>query len=120
MARQDAEIAADIGDDGADRPAAHLSRDLLCGGQVGEAGVRRFGCPSGGRRPGRGSSPGGPRSRVEVGSALEYSRLERIGEEQAMGDAREDQREIGGAEADLREDGLGGGVLADGGGDFAA
>jgi len=55
-----------------------------------------------------------------VGSALEYSRLERIGEEQAMGDAREDQREIGGAEADLREDGLGGGVLADGGGDFAA
>ena len=55
-----------------------------------------------------------------MGSALEYSRLERIGEEQAMGDAREDQREIGGAEAGLGEDGLGGGALADGGDELAA
>ncbi|HME22964.1 MAG TPA: hypothetical protein VKI44_16780 [Acetobacteraceae bacterium] len=36
---------------------------------------------------GRGSSPAGPRSRVQVGSAAEHSRFERVGEEQAAGDA---------------------------------
>ena len=36
--RQDAEIAADIGEDGADRPAADFGRDLLRRGQVGENG----------------------------------------------------------------------------------
>jgi hypothetical protein len=30
MARQDAEVAIDIGDDDADRPAADLGGDLLC------------------------------------------------------------------------------------------
>jgi hypothetical protein len=39
---------------------------------------------------------------------------------QAAGDAREDQREIGGAEAGFGEDRVGGGALADGGGEFAA
>jgi hypothetical protein len=34
VAWQDAEIAADVGDDGADRPAADLGGDLLGGGQV--------------------------------------------------------------------------------------
>ena len=34
MARQDAEVATDIGDDSADRPAADFGRDLLRGGQV--------------------------------------------------------------------------------------
>jgi hypothetical protein len=39
---------------------------------------------------------------------------------QAAGDAREDQREIGGAEAGFGEDRVGGSALADGGGEFAA
>ncbi len=55
-----------------------------------------------------------------MGSAAEHPRLERAGEMQAAGDAREDQREIGGAEAGFGEDRVGGGALADGGGEFAA
>ena len=39
VAGQDAEIAADVGDDGADRLAADFRGDLLRGGQVCEAGV---------------------------------------------------------------------------------
>jgi hypothetical protein len=34
MARHDAEIAADVGNDGADRAAAHLGGDLLGCGQA--------------------------------------------------------------------------------------
>jgi hypothetical protein len=34
MARQDAEVAADIGDDGADRPASDHGRDLLRRGRL--------------------------------------------------------------------------------------
>ena len=56
MGRHDAEIAADIGDDGADRPATHLGGDLFLGGQASEArvlgrvgglGVRRRSLPCG-------------------------------------------------------------------------
>ena len=40
MARHDAEVTTDVGDDGADRPAADLGGDLRRGGQAGEARVR--------------------------------------------------------------------------------
>jgi hypothetical protein len=52
MGRHDAEIAADVGDDGTDRPATHLGGNLFLGGQaretrvlgrVGGLGVRRLG-----------------------------------------------------------------------------
>jgi hypothetical protein len=40
MARRDTEIAADVGEDGANCLTADLGCDLLCGRQVGEAGIR--------------------------------------------------------------------------------
>ena len=39
VAGQDAEIAADIGDDGTDRATADFGGDLLCGGQAGETRI---------------------------------------------------------------------------------
>jgi hypothetical protein len=52
MARRDAEIAADVSEDGADRLTPDLGRDLLWGRQVGETGIRvggllRLGAPRG-------------------------------------------------------------------------
>ena len=44
MARRDAEIAADINNDRADRPTADLGGDLLRRGQTGKA---RVGLPGG-------------------------------------------------------------------------
>jgi hypothetical protein len=55
-----------------------------------------------------------------MGSAPQHSLLERLGDEQAAKDPAEDQRQIGGAKADFGEEGIGGGALADGGGEFAA
>jgi hypothetical protein len=49
MARQDAEIAVDIGNDGADGPAADLGGDLLGRGQVGETRIGSLGWRGGGR-----------------------------------------------------------------------
>lgn len=54
MAWQDAEVAADIGEDCADRPAADPGGDLLRRWQVGEVGVwlsSAPGCRWGGARP---------------------------------------------------------------------
>ena len=53
MARQDAEIAADIGNDGTDGPMADLRGDPLRGGEVGQVWV-----PAGLRGP-RGRYPKG-------------------------------------------------------------
>jgi hypothetical protein len=64
--------------------------------------------------------PEGKEFRVARCRLLEHSRLERFGEEQAACNASEDQREIGGAEADRCKQRLGDGALPDGGGDFAA
>ncbi len=47
MARHDAEIAADIGDDGPDRPAADFGRDLRRRGEAGETSGGRFGALGG-------------------------------------------------------------------------
>ena len=89
MARQDAEIAADVGDDGADRPAADLGGDLLWRGQVGETGVRspagrRGGWP-GCARPARGRARRGGTSRRSA--TLDDPCFERVGAMQAAGDA---------------------------------
>src|SRR5271166_1862412 len=120
MARPDPEVAADIADDVADRPAAELGRDLRRAGQMCKTRVG-LGNARGGRRPGcRGSSPAAYRSRVDAGGGPEHPRFERVGELQAAGDAREDQREIGGAEAALGEGGVGGDAPADRGDEFAA
>jgi hypothetical protein len=91
MARQDAEVAVDVGNDGADRPATDLGGDLLGRGQLRETRIGSVRGQGGGRlRRGRGSGPAGPWSLVEPGGAAEYPRLERLGEEQAAGDAREE------------------------------
>ena len=114
MARQDAEVAVDIGNDGADGPAADQGGDLLGRGQVGETRIGSLGWRGGGRPGlGRGSGCARPWSLVQPGGAAEHSRLKRLGEVQAAGDAREDHRKIGGAEAGSGEDGIGGDALAD-------
>jgi hypothetical protein len=122
VAGQDAEIAADVGDDGADRLAADFCGDLLRGGQVCEAGVGfvsggRGGWPGCARRPWRRSTSG---RRVQAVGVAEEPRFERIGAVQAAGDAREDQRDIGGAEAGYDGAGVGEGALPDRGGEFLA
>ena len=47
VARQDTEIAADVGDDGTDRAAADLGGDLLGRGQVSQKVVCLMGAPGG-------------------------------------------------------------------------
>src|SRR5271165_3789864 len=100
MTGQDAEIAADIDEDGADRPGADLGGDLLRRGQAGEAGGGRLGGAGGGlgsARPGL-RPRGGESGWFQVGGTLDEPRLKRVGEEQAMGDAREDHCNVAGAE----------------------
>jgi hypothetical protein len=114
MARQDAEVAVDIDNDGADGPAADQGGNLLGRGQVGETRIGSLGRRGGGRPGlGRGSGRARPWALVQPGGAAEHSRLKRLGEVQAAGDAREDHRKIGGAEARSGEDGIGGDALAD-------
>jgi hypothetical protein len=103
MARHDAEIAADVSDDGADRAAADLGGDLLGRGQA-DAGVKGraggVGGPSGGRSGGRRLSLGGSARRrglrVQSGGIAGDPGFERLGAEQAPGDMREDQGDIAG------------------------
>ena len=69
MAWQDAQVAADVGDDGAYRPAADPGFDLLRRGQVreiwvGHIGALAYGRPGGTRTAGDGAPRGfGPASR---------------------------------------------------------
>ncbi len=98
VAGQDAEVAADVGDDGADRLAADFCGDLLRGGQVGEAGVGFAGGGRGGWRGVRAACgwDAAPRGvGVQAVGVAEEPRFERIGAVQAAGDACEDQRGIG-------------------------
>jgi len=111
MAGHDAEIMADIGDDGADRPATHLGGDFLLGGQARETrvlgGIGTLGFRLGVRqrdlpcraRPGRGRQADGRRREVlaACGAPAEPG-FQCGGTAQAIGDAGEDDREIGGAE----------------------
>ena len=133
MAARDAEIAADVGEDGADRLTADLFGDLLRGGQGGEqrCGVGGVGLP--GRRRVRFSRGGGSGwlARGWLGFGLRFGVkarrdaddpcLEQAGAVQALGDAGEDQLEVAGAEAAREVAGVvGGGVLAEGGGEVLA
>jgi len=102
MAGQDAEIAADIGDDDADRPAADLGCDLLRRGQGSETRVclvaARIGGP-GGTRPTLRRRVSTPGHSVQACGVLHEPCLERIGTKQAAGDGRKDQCDVAGAEA---------------------
>jgi len=103
MAGQDAEVAADIGDDGADGSAADFGGDLLRGGQVGQRGAG-FGVVARGRAgaarfPLRRSGSGPGSCRVQAGSATDDPGFERLGALQATGDASEDLADIAGSEA---------------------
>ena len=101
VSREDAEIVADLGEDVADRAIAELGSDLLRGGEIGENGVCVF-CRQGrgtrawfagcGRRAGR-------TWRARVLPLLGQCGFERRRHTQAARDAREDQREVLGAEA---------------------
>jgi hypothetical protein len=121
VAWQDAEVAADLGDHRADRLATRLGRDLLGGGQRGEIRLG-LGCARGGwprcvrrarRRCGLGSGIG-----VEAGGGADDPFLEYEGAVQALGDAREDQRDVGGAEG-IGDDG-GDAALVQAGGELLA
>ena len=120
MARHDAEVTTDVGDDGADRPAADLGGDLRRGGQASEARVRLGGGGRGGRpgcaRPGlRRSSRG---RRIQTVGAADKPCLQRVGAVQAAGDASEDQRNVGGAEAAYDGGAVREGAPPDRGGEF--
>ena len=103
MVGQDAEVAADIGDDGADGSAADFGGDLLWGGQVGQRGAG-FGVVARGRVgaarfPPRRSGSGPGLCRVQAGGATDDPGFERLDTLQATGDACEDLADIAGSEA---------------------
>ena len=101
VAGQDAEIAADIGDDSADRAAADLGGDLLCRGQAGETRIGRRVERLGSGWPGLGLAARSPWFGVQPGGAPGHPVLEGLRAMQAASDARKDQRDVGGAEANL-------------------
>jgi hypothetical protein len=102
MVRHDAEIATDIGDDGADRAAADLSGDLLGRGQghprvePGRAGS--LGGLGGGRgqRSAVGGSTWGRGPGVQLDGCADDPGFEQLGTKEAVCDAREDQGDVGG------------------------
>jgi len=116
VARHDPEVATDIGDDGADRAATDLGRDVLGRGQAGKTCVGGAGASvhrSGGARLATGwGARGGWCGRL-AGEAAGQSGFERGGAKQAAGDAREDFPNVDGAEVsrDVGEVGGGGALL---------
>jgi hypothetical protein len=97
VVRPDAEFAAYIGDDGADRAAANLGGDLLWRWQAGDAGIGIAGAPGrgwGGTRLARWRGADGGKPRFLLLGSVDEPGLERCGAMQALGDAREDQRDI--------------------------
>src|SRR5271166_577781 len=124
MGRDNAEIATDIGDDRTDRPAADFLSDLLRRGEKGKTRVGLPGGPGGGwlgrawctlrrRTGGSGwcSRPG--RQRHDPG-------FERVGEQQAAGDASEDQADVACTERPRDGGEVGGGAPLQGGGELLA
>jgi len=110
MVRHDAEIAADVGDDSADRAAANLGGDLLGRGQADprvNAGGGGVGGSGGGGSGARRWVVGGNAWRrgvgVQTGSCAGGPGFECLGTEEAAGDAREDQRDFAGTELLPRE-----------------
>ena len=107
LTRLNAEIEADIGENGGDRAAAVLGGDLLECGRAGDEPVPRRVVQAGGSfafaaaRVAFGRRAAGARTRLEVlaaGGALAEPFLEGGGTEQAACDAVEDEREIAGVE----------------------
>jgi hypothetical protein len=102
LAGRDAEITADIGDDGADRAQAHLGSDFLGRGQVCEAqvpgvagrlgfrsGVPRRDLLSGARSADGWLADGRWREVLAAGCSLAKPGFQRHGAAQAIGDAGE-------------------------------
>ena len=128
--RADAEVAADVDDDGADRAAAHLGGDFCFRGEAREAGVLGGARRAGGRaaRPGGraragcgGHADGRWREVLAAGGATAERGFEGRGATQAAGDAGEDGGEVGGAEGSGEEgEAWGGGALLDRGGEVLA
>jgi hypothetical protein len=128
MARQDAEITADVGEDGADRAAAHHRvkpggkpcRDLLRCWQAGERRITRLAALDGGLRHTRlvcGWRGLWPARGVEAGGVADEAFFQDLRALQALGDAGEDQRNVGGVEVA----GVGSGIAKlDLGGEVAA
>ena len=116
MGRRDAEVATDIGEDGADRAAADLGRDFCWRGQTDDAWFGRAGAGvhvRGGARLAAGRGAHGGRRGLPRGRALVQPGFERGGAEQAAGDARDDFPDVDGAEVprDVGEVGGGGALL---------
>ena len=132
MARWDTEVAADVGDDGADLLAPDFSGDLVRGGQPCE----QRGCVDGlrlGLAPWRtrlgGGWKGARRAKrwlglglgVDLGRGAGDFFLEVTGPEQALGDAGEDDGDVTGTEvAGEVARVIGSGALAKGGGELLA
>lgn len=96
MIRPDAEVAADVGNDGADGAAADLGGDLLGRGQA-EFGSGPGRGETGGRRSMTGSA--WPRGLgIQTRGCADDPGFERLGTEEAAGDARQDQGDVAGAE----------------------
>ncbi len=134
LAGQEADVAADVDDDGADRAATDFGGDFRFGGEACEArvlggvgglgfrlGVRRRGLALGPRCAGGGRTDGVWRKVLAAFGAEAQFGLEGRGETQAVGDAGEDEREVGGAEASGEAGEVwGGGALLDRDGDLFA
>ena len=127
VAGRDAEVAADIDDDRADRTATHFGGDFLLGGEAGglggggRLGVGRRDLAWGARLM-RGGHAGGRWRQVPAAcGALAEPGFQGRGAAQAGGNAGEDDRDIGGAEGSGEEgEAGGGGALLDGGGELFA
>ena len=136
MGRVDAEVAADVGEDGADGLTAHLGGDLVWCGQLREMGIYVGGLDLGlGRRRRLGIAPERAARRAPVrcrgfglgfgveaaGGAADLI-LEEAGALQALCDAREDDGDVTDAEiADqVGRVGGGGGALAESVGEVLA
>jgi hypothetical protein len=116
VARHNAEVATDVGDDGADRAAADLGCDVLGRGQTGETCVGCTGASvhgSGGARLARGWGARGGCCGLLADKAAGQSGFERGGAKQAAGNAREDFPDVDGAEVsrDVGKVGGGGALL---------
>jgi len=108
-ANHDAEVAADLDEDGANWAAAVMGEDLLERGFAGEGGVRGRVARPGGRlgdarlaRAGQASGDG--LQLLSAGGAPAEPGFEGGGAEQTPGDAGEDPRDIGRGE-DARNEG---------------
>ncbi len=129
MTGQDAKVAADISEHGADRPAADFDVNLFRGGRAGEKCGVVIGARGGGTLArcvrfrscgGRLARAGLPRC-VETRGVAEQACLEGVCPQQTAGDAGKDQGEVGSAEGAGGDGGLRTqAVFAERGGEFAA